>query len=117
MYSHFEVGPYSPGHQHEDKLSLILYAYGRRLITEGGTYSYDTSDWRKYVLSARAHNVSKVDGKYQNRHGYEPEADLEYSREPMTNRWVSNDDCDFVEGKKLKTLDFKSKGKKLSVLK
>lgn len=99
LYSHFEVGPYSPGHQHEDKLSLILYAYGKRLITEGGTYSYDTSDWRKYILSARAHNVSKVDGKYQNRHDYEPEADLEYSREPMSNRWVSNDDCDFGEGR------------------
>lgn len=98
LYSHFEVGPYSPGHQHEDKLSLILYAYGRRLITEGGTYSYDTSDWRKYILSARAHNVSRVDGKYQNRHDYEPEEDLEYSREPMANRWVSNDDCDFGEG-------------------
>ena len=98
MYSHFEVGPYSPGHQHEDKLSVILYAYGKRLITEGGTYSYDTSDWRKYVLSARAHNVSKVDGKYQNRHDYEPEADLEYSLEPMANRWVTNDDCDFGEG-------------------
>ena len=98
MYSHFEVGPYSPGHQHEDKLSLIIHAYGKRLITEGGTYSYDTSDWRKYILSARAHNVSKVDGKYQNRHDYEPEADLEYSLEPMANRWVSNDDCDFGEG-------------------
>lgn len=98
LYSHFEVGPYSPGHQHEDKLSLILYAYGKRLITEGGTYSYDTSDWRKYILSARAHNISKVDGKYQNRHDYQPEEDLEYSREPMANRWVSNDDCDFGEG-------------------
>ncbi|MCQ2157736.1 MAG: heparinase II/III family protein [Bacteroidales bacterium] len=98
LYAHFEVGPYSPGHQHEDKLSLILYAYGKRLITEGGTYSYDTSDWRKYILSARAHNVSKVDGKYQNRHDYEPEADLEYSREPMANRWVSNEECDFGEG-------------------
>lgn len=98
LYSHFEVGPYSPGHQHEDKLSLILYAYGNRLITEGGTYSYDTSDWRRYILSARAHNVSKVDGKYQNRHDYEPEEDLEYSSEPMANRWVSNDNCDFGEG-------------------
>lgn len=98
LYSHFEVGPYSPAHQHEDKLSLILYAYGKRLITEGSTYSYDSSDWRKYILSARAHNVSKVDGKYQNRHDYEPEADLEYSREPMANRWVSNDNCDFGEG-------------------
>ncbi len=98
LYSHFEVGPYSPAHQHEDKLSLILYAYGKRLITEGGTYSYDTSDWRKYILSARAHNVSKVDGKYQNRHDYEPEADLEYSLEPMANRWVSNEECDFGEG-------------------
>ncbi|MCQ2179022.1 MAG: alginate lyase family protein [Bacteroidales bacterium] len=98
LYSHFEVGPYSPGHQHEDKLSLILYAYGKRLITEGATYSYDTSDWRKYILSARAHNVSKVDGKYQNRHDYEPEEDLEYSREPLPNRWVSSADCDFGEG-------------------
>lgn len=70
FYAIFEVGPYGSAHQHEDKLSFILYAYGSKLITESGYYSYDQSDWRKYALSARGHNVSRVDGRDQNRYAY-----------------------------------------------
>ena len=60
-------GPFGMGHQHEDKLSVILTAYGKPLLVEGGVYTYDASEWRKYVLSARAHNVVQVDGLEQNR--------------------------------------------------
>ncbi|MCK5805833.1 MAG: heparinase II/III family protein, partial [Lentisphaeria bacterium] len=60
LYMHFEYGPFGAAHQHEDKLSLIVSAYGKRLLTEGGVYAYDSSQWRTYVLSARAHNVIMV---------------------------------------------------------
>ncbi|MDO4949794.1 MAG: heparinase II/III family protein [Bacteroidales bacterium] len=98
MYAHFEVGPYSIGHQHEDKLSIILHAYGNRLLTEGGVYAYDTSQWRKYILSARAHNVTRVDGMDQNRRGVMNVPGVKEIAVPLDNRWITNDRFDFGEG-------------------
>ncbi len=65
----FEIGPFGYGHQHEDKLGIVLFAYGKPLLVEGGSYAYDASRWRAYVLSSRAHNVILVDGKGQKRRG------------------------------------------------
>lgn len=63
----FDGAPFGTGHQHEDKLSFLMYAGGKLLLTEGGNYAYDTSEMRKYVLSTRAHNTIRVDGMDQNR--------------------------------------------------
>ncbi len=62
-----DAGPFGYGHQHEDKLGITLTAFGRPLLVEGGVYTYDASDWRRYVLSSRAHNVVMVDGLDQAR--------------------------------------------------
>ena len=58
-------GPFGYGHQHEDKLGVTLTAFGKPLLVEGGVYTYDASDWRRYVLSSRAHNLVRVDGQDQ----------------------------------------------------
>jgi hypothetical protein len=58
-------GPFGYGHQHEDKLGVTLTAYGKALLVEGGVYTYDASEWRRYVLSSRAHNLVMVDGLEQ----------------------------------------------------
>ena len=63
----FDAAPFGKAHQHEDKLSLLFYANGKLLLTEGGNYAYDTSEMRRYVLSTRAHNTVRVDAKDQNR--------------------------------------------------
>ena len=98
LHAHFEVGPFSPAHSHEDKLSFLLNAYGRRLLTECGTYAYDTSQWRAYALSARSHNVTRVDGKDQNRRRLNSHDPIRYNRAPMTNRWITDERFDFGEG-------------------
>jgi hypothetical protein len=95
LYLHFEYGPYGAGHQHEDKLSVVLHAYGARLLTEGGVYAYDSSQWRRYVLSARAHNVVMVDGREQNRRGL---VDTYVTAEALPNRWYSTPQFDYAEG-------------------
>lgn len=59
--------PFGHGHQHEDKLSLLIYAGGKLLLTEGGNYAYDDSLMRQYVRSTRSHNTVRVDGMEQNR--------------------------------------------------
>ena len=95
LYMHFEVGPYGAGHQHEDKLSMIVAAHGRRLLTEGGIYAYDSSPWRRYVLSARAHNLVMVDDLEQHRRGM---SECYVASDPLPNRWLSNERLDFAEG-------------------
>ena len=81
-------GPFGFGHQHEDKLSVILTAFGRPLLVEGGVYTYDASEWRRYVLSSRAHNVVFVDGLEQNRRR-SPTATF-VVKTPLPHVWESN---------------------------
>lgn len=69
VWALLDGGPLGVAHQHEDKLNLLVHAYGRLLLTEGGNYAYDDSEMRRYVLSTRSHNTVRVDGLDQNRKG------------------------------------------------
>ncbi len=76
QYLFFEAAPFGRAHQHEDKLEVVLHAYGKRLLDDFGSYAYDTSDMRKYILSSYSHNTALVDGMGQNRRAtyhWEPE--------------------------------------------
>lgn len=65
VWAYMDGSPFGMGHQHEDKLNILLQAYGKDMITEGGCYFYDTSEMRAYVLSTRAHNTIRIDGMDQ----------------------------------------------------
>jgi len=65
----FESGPFGFSHQHEDKLHVLLHAYGRTLLRDTGSFSYDKSKMRGFVVSTRAHNTVMADGMGQNRRG------------------------------------------------
>ena len=95
-FLHFDVGPFSTGHSHEDKLSFILDAKGRRLLTEGGVYAYDSSPWRKYVLSSYAHNITLVDGMQQ--HRASKDGRFNKTDAPLPNVFITNERFDFAEG-------------------
>ncbi len=94
-YLLFESGPFGIGHQHEDKLSTFIYGHGRVLLTEAGTYSYDRSKYRRYVLGTWAHNTILVDGQQQHRGGLR---DTYETDEPLDNQWIHNDAFDAVDG-------------------
>ncbi|MBI2298511.1 MAG: heparinase II/III-family protein [Armatimonadetes bacterium] len=88
-YALLEAGPYGFGHQHEDKLNLIVYGYGREHVSDAGYYDYDASAWRRYVLSTRGHNTLRIDGQDQHRAGLTatyvtstPVADLAWDTSP-----------------------------------
>lgn len=98
FYAYFEVGPYGISHQHEDKLSFILYAYGSRLITECGNYAYDNSQWRKYAISARGHNVARVDSMDQNRQGTKNKSEVFTASQPLDNTFISKRRYEIGEG-------------------
>lgn len=87
-----EGGPFGYGHQHEDKLGVLITAYGKAMLTEGGVYTYDASEWRRYVLSSRAHNVVLVDGLEQNRRRA-PRATY-VARQQLPHTWESTAEFD-----------------------
>ena len=93
-YLFFDGGPFGYGHQHEDKLNVVIYSHGRVHVTDPGNYPYDDSEWRKYVLSTRAHNTVMVDGHEQNQRGKPRE---EYVvKQPMPHTWVTQPSFDFA---------------------
>lgn len=95
-YMLFDAGPFGYGHQHEDKLHFVLYAHGRVHVTDPGNYPYDSSQWRKYHISAFAHNTILVDGMPQKRRGFNRK--LYVAKEPMDQNWYSGDDYDYIYG-------------------
>jgi len=94
-YLMFEAGPYGTGHQHEDKLGLFLYAHGRILLNEAGTYTYDRSKWRRYALSTESHNTIMVDGMPQHRRGLRETYE---GAEPLAGNWVTTPTFDWATG-------------------
>jgi hypothetical protein len=89
-----EVGPFGAGHQHEDKLQLIIHAYDKYLLIDPGNYLYDTSKWRKYVYRSYAHNVMHIDGMEQYRRGQDWNRYV-VKEEPLPHEWQSNDKFDY----------------------
>ena len=96
LFLGFEAGPFGYGHQHEDKLGLVIFAYGKDLLVEGGSYAYDASKWRRYVLSSAAHNIVLVDGQGQTRAG-QPRQNY-VSDKPVDLAYRSNDRYDYARG-------------------
>ncbi len=59
-----EIGPsYLPGHGHADVLSLEVSLDGSRLLTNGGTSSYDIGPVRSGERSTAAHATLEIDGQ------------------------------------------------------
>jgi hypothetical protein len=90
-----DAGPFGLAHQHEDKLSFVLNAFGCELLTEAGTYTYDLSDMRKYVISARGHNVIHIDGNEQHRAGQKDNRTY-VGTSPAALKWETNDVYDYA---------------------
>ncbi len=96
LFLGFEAGPFGYGHQHEDKLGVVIFAYGKDLLVEGGSYAYDASKWRRYVLASEAHNVVLVDGQGQARRGQPRQTYV--TDQPLDLAFRSNDRYDYARG-------------------
>lgn len=92
-YLLMDGGPFGYGHQHEDKLNIVLYAHGKVHVIDPGNYPYDSSQWRRYVISTYAHNTILVDEMPQN-HRRLPRSTF-VVKEPLPNTWLSEDDYDY----------------------
>jgi hypothetical protein len=94
----FDGGPFGDGHQHEDKLSIQIHAFGRDLIGEAGIVDYSDTPERHYCLTTLAHSTAIMDGHMQNRRenrikgtmDLKADAGIEYDFESDTP-WVKAD--------------------------
>lgn len=93
-YLAFDAGPYGGKHQHEDKLTLWLAAYGRNLLVEAASYAYEKSKWRQFTLDSFGHNVLIVDGRAQQRRFYLPKWNAET---PLPCVWAPGERFDYAE--------------------
>lgn len=96
-YLLMDAGPFGLGHQHEDKLSVVVYGLGRMHILDPGNYDYDSSPWRKYTIDTPAHNTVMVDGLSQGRHN-RPKSEYVVNRPPPSNVWLTADRLDYGAG-------------------
>lgn len=64
---YFEGGPSGMGHgqQSRDKFQVLLSAYGRDMLIEGGCLDYTSRPIAKYFYTTTAHNAALVDGQDQ----------------------------------------------------
>lgn len=98
LYFSMDAGPYGVSHQHEDKLSFDLSAYGKNFIADPGVYSYDGDKWRNYFAGSASHSTIMVDHLQQNRYYLNPE--YWSVAAPVTDtQWSSNTVFDYVSGK------------------
>jgi hypothetical protein len=89
QWAFFDIGPWGTGHQHNDKLHISVYAYGRDLLVDGGRFSYrgEVADkFRGYATGSFSHNVVLADGKSQ-------------VREPLPDKcYKITDEFDYASG-------------------
>lgn len=60
-----EFGPYGGGHNHPDKLSLVVFGNGRQVIPDFGSCGYDSPEKGQWTAHTISHNTVTVDGKSQ----------------------------------------------------
>jgi hypothetical protein len=105
-YLVFDGGKNAGGHNHADKLSFELYAYGNTLITDTGCGGPWASKWRsEYFVATPGQNTIMVDDKSQVANdplfeipslmGNTPWRKI--TDKPLDNTWVSTENFDFAE--------------------
>ena len=91
FFAMLDSGPEGTAHIHEDKLNLIMTAYGEEMLDDIGFYAYDTSDMRYFAVGTRSHNSGLVDGYGQNRsatHRWAEGIDVENTQTPAFGEYV-----------------------------
>ena len=94
----FDCGPYGGFHGHEDALSIDLSVYGKPMIVDCGSYTYESKDpYRNYFVGTYSHNSVLVDGMSQVRR-YKRESSVASTAQEADGIWVSGNNFDYSEG-------------------
>lgn len=100
-YLGFRLGPIGMAHQHQDKLGVVIWAWGRSIVFNTGGGNYEQSKWRTWATSSYGHNCMIVDGLAQNRPTTSSDPfhnpDL-ISQGPIDGHWQTSSVFDFASG-------------------
>ena len=70
-YLAFDAGPVGYRHAHQDKLGLVMWAYGRQVLYDPGRQNYDNEDpMQNYCMDTFSHSTGLVDNRPQRREWY-----------------------------------------------
>ena len=86
------------GHGHADALSFEIHAYGKKLITDAGTFRYNgLKKWRDYFRGTAAHNTVLVDNQDQAEH-VSPFDAFGWARKVQARvlEWFNGNEFDYV---------------------
>lgn len=84
-------------HGHDDILNFCLYAKGRRLITDIGSYTYTGSKkWHDYFRSSKSHNLLIINDEDESIHT--KTWTLKSIARPRFGKWYSCSDFDYAFG-------------------
>lgn len=95
LYLMMDGGPFGAGHQHEDKLNVEVYAYGRPFVVDPGRFTYAGEG--SFFRATGAHNTILVDGLGQHRRGTDRGKWIVSEPAPGC-RWISGEGFDYAEG-------------------
>jgi hypothetical protein len=95
-YAVLDSGPLGYGHVHQDKLNLVVWAYGREILFDGGGGSYEASPYRSFATDTFGHNTVLVDGKPQRRDTSDRAANV--AKSPIDANWKTTPDSEQVTG-------------------
>lgn len=105
LYAMLEAAPFGYGHQHEDALTVELFAYGQPLLGAMGRYTYAKLPIRRYLISSEGHNVLLVDGQGQDQRALaanlpqvSPRPEAWLAQAETSDPWISNSDVDVAYG-------------------
>ncbi|MGD9497358.1 MAG: alginate lyase family protein [Armatimonadota bacterium] len=83
-YIGFDVGPIGWSHAHQDKLNLVMWAWGRPVLIDPGRGSYSGDPISVYCMDSFAHNIALVDGRPQRRRWRTPRPE-QMPYQPLTD--------------------------------
>ncbi len=92
-YLGFDVGPIGWTHAHQDKLQVIMWAYGRLILIDPGRGIYSRDPISMYTMDTFGHNTAVVDNRPQRRYWRDPNPNqmpyqpLEDFRFETTDQW------------------------------
>jgi len=103
LYLSFDCGPQGlgrAGHGHADSLSFEMCAFGKPLVIDSGTFTYNgPKEWRNFFRGTGAHNTVVVDQSDQAVH-LDPYEQFGWSQKAdgRISDWYSSERFDFARG-------------------
>ena len=96
---YFDFGPVGYRHVHQDKLELMLWAYGRQVLFDPGRMNYADTPHQRYCMDTFSHNTVLVDNRPQRRLWYEnPPPDQRPYKKLTDYQWETTDKYDHAAG-------------------